>query len=514
MAYQAPLGSYIRLSFSEGPSTYVPPPGDEVSFNHIPNVDVALSVISLGAPTQAVNVLPGPIGLTVNTLSITNTTSTGNVKPGYSSVSVYALPGVLATRQLIVGRSVVLDSVAASLILQSISVSPGAVSVPLSSIGISAAPKDTSSVLVTRLSSLMLPLSSQSFTVLPGPVALTLNSLDTAVELPLIDRVYLPIKGSGPVDMQLYYSKTVDNTDANGGILSQRKVKNTHNSILPHVTEVERLNGSTVYRKVLWRNVDTADANFLNGMVYIDKKHDGDHIITIIPCSYNATQISIAPNAREYGTGVLSAGVAVGSTQFTLTLKDSSLQIFKTGDTIVLSAKNGSEKFSNITVLSQIDTTVTIQTNIPIKNPYIAGTLVSSCVLVDSLSNFSPRVSVLSTLGTHDNQYPVEVYGNGCIAQKWTLDFISSTQYTCTGSLIGTLSTTGDLAHDYTPINPYTGTPYFTLDQRALKGLYQQGDKVIFATNIAVTCIWVKRVTPPNSADTLSTFSCTIQGVT
>jgi len=510
MAYIAPLGNAVNFNFTTG--VYTPPVGNAIVFAFVPDVYIHLQALSLTHSTASFSVVPGATVLNMSSLSLSSIEDTSQIIPGSTSIYPNGLQDTIEVETILVGRGLHIHTIDTYLSIEPLSVVPGSIAVHMNSLATSLIAPKVISVIFVRLNSLSCITSNRVFTVVPGPIGIPVNAISGSVSFAVLDRVYLPIKGLGKIDIQAYYPETISNTINNGGPLSNRRVKNVNSSIFPPVTKEEKITGSILYRKVFWRNVNAENSNLLSGIVYLDKQFNDELLITILPCGYDDTQASVVQGVREYGTGLLTTAINIGSTSITVTLKDASLNIFNSGDTIVLAQGILSERFDNIIVVSKIGAVVTITLNRPTKYNYSIGSIISSCIRLSTLSGFGSKPNITSTLGTYNSSFPIEVFGNGGVRQSWTLTFTSESTFTCAGNKIGFLQN-GNIHSHYAPLNPYTGTPYFVIDRRLWEGVYQSGDIARFGTSIAATAIWAKRIVPTNSTTNLSVFSCAIQGV-
>ena len=60
---------------------------------------------------------------------------------------------------------------------------------------------------------------------------------------------------------------------------------------------------------------------------------------------------------------------------------------------------------------------------------------------------------------------------------------------------------------DYAPLNPATGTPYFTIKAIAWAGTFQMNDTVTFATQPAAIPIWYRRQVPAGTFSLANDFT-------
>ena len=74
-------------------------------------------------------------------------------------------------------------------------------------------------------------------------------------------------------DLVLYKSVTVSDVDANGGRMSYTQVTSgVLNNMFPNVTQDERTNGATRYRKFFYKNKNSAGETAANARVWISRK--------------------------------------------------------------------------------------------------------------------------------------------------------------------------------------------------------------------------------------------------
>jgi hypothetical protein len=510
MSY-APLdGTSLDFVFPES-SSYTPPLGDAVDITFIVNVNVPFTSINSPGSTKSLHVFPGAASLYLTTLDLYNSTKPEHIAPGSRSLIVGKLQSSLNTKSFIINRGTLLNSVVGQLSTVPLSIVTGPISFSVNSLTLSSNPPDTRSTLIAKANKLTLTPEVDNTSVLPGPISFVFDAIDGVLKASTYDAIYQPIKGLGEVDIRTYCSTVINDTDDNGGPISYKRIKNTHNSIFPSISDELQDSGGVIYRKIFWRNVSVGRSNLLNGVIYLNKEHSNSYSVCILPCGYYDTQGDIIPNARTYGTSVLTSSVTIGTSIITSILKDASLNTFRTGDTIVISNKLHNERFDNVTVV-KIGNTLTITLDTPVKYLYDINDVVSSCIQINTLSTFSPKVKVTSTSGIFDSLYPVESSGNGTIVQLWTLTFTSSTSFICTGTSV--ISIQGTILVDFSPINPFTGTPYFFIDRRSWKGEYQSGDYITFPTQLTFSAIWAKLIIPVGNTtvDSVGVFNCVIQG--
>lgn len=88
--------------------------------------------------------------------------------------------------------------------------------------------------------------------------------------------------------------------------------------------------------------------------------------------------------------------------------------------------------------------------------------------------------------------YPPVVTNMGSIAGKWALVFTGSTAFQVVEEKLGVIAT-GNVSSDAAPINPATGTPYFTIRKEGWGTGWAAGNAVRFNTDACLGPAWVVR---------------------
>lgn len=99
-----------------------------------------------------------------------------------------------------------------------------------------------------------------------------------------------------------------------------------------------------------------------------------------------------------------------------------------------------------------------------------------------------------TTAQYNDTLYPVQVANRGAIQERWAIIFTSSTAFNIVGEYSGVIGT-GNTSTNAIPINPITGTPYFTLLAAGWGSGWATGNTVRFNTIAANYPLWLARTT-------------------
>lgn len=155
------------------------------------------------------------------------------------------------------------------------------------------------------------------------------------------------------------------------------------------------------------------------------------------------------------------------------------------------------------------------------------GSFVSSALIIGDLK---ARVSVFfdqqtwngwydtlqgsNATGTYNKaQYPVEVSNRGCIQERWNIVFTNTTTVNVVGENVGQILSGVSITADIAPINPATGTPYFTLKALGWGAGWSAGNVLRFNTTAANYPVSVARtVLQGNPTVSNDSFALGIRG--
>lgn len=112
-------------------------------------------------------------------------------------------------------------------------------------------------------------------------------------------------------------------------------------------------------------------------------------------------------------------------------------------------------------------------------------------------------VGALISANYNDSLYPITVTNKGAIQERWALVFTDTTTFRCVGEYSGQIAT-GSINSDFAPINPVTGSPYFTVKKEGWGSGWASGNVVRFNTISANYPIWVIRTVKQSEPTVLS----------
>lgn len=94
--------------------------------------------------------------------------------------------------------------------------------------------------------------------------------------------------------------------------------------------------------------------------------------------------------------------------------------------------------------------------------------------------------------------FPILIDNRSAVKERWKLKFTSSTNFQCIGEKRGVIGT-GTINADFSPINPFTGQPYFTIKQQGWGGGWVTSNVLRFDTDPAAGPVWAIRTVLPSS---------------
>ena len=104
----------------------------------------------------------------------------------------------------------------------------------------------------------------------------------------------------------------------------------------------------------------------------------------------------------------------------------------------------------------------------------------------------------------NDALYPIAVTNKGAIQERWALVFTSNSSFRIVGETTGQLAGTGSTNADCAPINPVTGSPYFTVKKEGWGSGWANGNVLRFNTIAANFPVWVIRTVKQSEPTVLS----------
>jgi hypothetical protein len=303
----------------------------------------------------------------------------------------------------------------------------------------------------------------------------------------------------------------------NGGRMAfSQLVSGVKNNLFPDVSQSERLAGSTKWRKAFIHVNSAQDTALLNVRLFLDALTPAGDFVVFQPGTQTDTEDQIV--GRPYGIGTLYAPASGGATQLLVACERNpeyaTLQPFRVGDRLRVSDRPstggaGNEEWVTISGVSYGTDFATVDVSPALVNSYAtSNTLVSSVLELPSAVAGVTGVSVTSGGGSFGSATVgnLTAHNKGAVQENWTLTFTSATTFTVSGNTVGTLASPGSISADYAPLNPATGTPYFTIKAIGWSGSFQAGNTMSFTTQPAAIPIWYRRQVPAGTFSLANNF--------
>jgi hypothetical protein len=306
-------------------------------------------------------------------------------------------------------------------------------------------------------------------------------------------------------DLIFYRAEEESSNPTNGGKITNTIISSgALGTIMPNATKAERDSGSEVFRKLFFKANDANNGDLTDTIRFLDVPTTADDYIVLIQGTYADTQADLTGNERVYGCAYLSNDLAIATGPVTfdvdvehLDLATGTKAIFKVGDTCRLTTKalptspSGLEQDITLTVVSNVSTKVTVTTNDNIDSLFLTA---DGARLMPVIPKIDIATAVTGLTGKYDNVAgPIGLFNEGSFADTVTLTFTSSTNFTAT-SANGYVYGSGTTASDFEPVNPITGTLFFSVKALGYTTGIVNGDVIQFTVVPAYTGIWLDRV--------------------
>ena len=158
---------------------------------------------------------------------------------------------------------------------------------------------------------------------------------------------------------------------------------------------------------------------------------------------------------------------------------------------------------SDVQITGQLGFTRQLTHDFPVPGSYVSGALIAGdlrsrvSTLFDQGSwdgaTWANTVDGPAATGTYnDTLAPIAVTNDGAVTERWAFRFTSSTAFQIIGEHVGVIGT-NTINADTAPINPATGTPYFTISELGWGSGWSVGNIVRMNTVGAQFPVWVAR---------------------
>jgi hypothetical protein len=298
-------------------------------------------------------------------------------------------------------------------------------------------------------------------------------------------------------DLKLYKSKVVSDSAGNGGREGATEVvSGVLANVFPKVGQAERIAGGSRWRKISLHPQVLASSckAFLSTLSTAE-----DHF-ALVAGGHTDTQGDLTGTEKMHASGSLNGAAAAGATQVVVNFEDAADVDLANGDALWIYGING-QMFNTVSgAPSWNGNQATITLGSQLNVDYPQGSI---CAMVLEIGTLQPSFDTwaeTSAAGTYDEAtYPPTLAQVGTVRDDFTITFTSATAFSCSGLYEGAVGT-GQVSQDFSPINPATGTPYFTIDKDGWGGTWAIGNTVTFKTYPASKGLWLKEIWPAGAS--------------
>lgn len=151
---------------------------------------------------------------------------------------------------------------------------------------------------------------------------------------------------------------------------------------------------------------------------------------------------------------------------------------------------------------SYVGNVCTVQLAETVTSAYAAdgGSFGAGCIYEAELACILENWAENSAAGSYDElTYPVLLFNDGTVEDDWAVSFTSATDFTVSGAYYGTIGS-GNINTDFSPVNPDTGQPYFTLLSAGWGGTWANGETINFVTHPSAVPVLMEQEVPAATA--------------
>ena len=186
------------------------------------------------------------------------------------------------------------------------------------------------------------------------------------------------------------------------------------------------------------------------------------------------------------------------------------------------------DRIEDMAVLTDVQITGELSLSSTLTHDFpTTGTLVSNAVIYGDLfahatipfdqqtwtGEWSDSIIGASTLAQYNNNLnPIILDNASCIQERWVFIFTSATAFNCIGEHVGQIGS-GTKGTDFSPINPNTNFPYFTVQSAGWGSGWSAGNVLRFNTLAANVPTWViQAISQGQATDPDYTFCLEFRG--
>lgn len=311
------------------------------------------------------------------------------------------------------------------------------------------------------------------------------------------------------LDLRIYKAATMNDLAGNGGLMSaNRSISGASTNLFPRTTLDERTAGVAYrLRKAFYKMCDAADTPFYNAHIIPFLGTPALDYVTYFAGTQTDIQSDVLAagisSYDHYGAGLLNQSVSAGGQTLIVDCAAATPVIFRVGDMIHVSNKTdytgtGDSEYLTVDTVSYVGPQATITVLENLSNSYTHTVTTVSSVYEHGTLQYTAVEDSSSIAGDGAINYAdtdfVVTHLSG-VYEQWTLDFTSSTAFTCTGNTLGVVGS-GTTGAGIAPTNPDFSDSYFVLPASAFSGTFANGDQIVWTSTPAAVPMWHNLVVP------------------
>ena len=118
---------------------------------------------------------------------------------------------------------------------------------------------------------------------------------------------------------------------------------------------------------------------------------------------------------------------------------------------------------------------------------------------IDQSGLFEDALVGNATVASYDDiNYPILIENKSAVQERWKIRFTNSSSFQLVGETLGVVAV-GSIAADFSPINPMTNAPYFTIKSAGWGAGWVTNNILRFNTDAAAKPIWAIRTVLPST---------------
>lgn len=303
-------------------------------------------------------------------------------------------------------------------------------------------------------------------------------------------------------EIKYFYPKNVTNSASKGGISSNNEIPDQEDNIFPAMEAPDKVSGGTWVAKIFLKLDNSNNHRAINIKCFFNDITAPDSFMYFLKGTQRNTLGDITGAERKYGVGRINADINMGESAFSVNFEagNGANNLIQAGDLIHVNDGTQSESLTVDTVTMTADQ-VAITTTKPFENSFLLAdnSVCASVAKDDDVGTSQDLWAITSTAGTYDEAgYPLVLSNLGTEEMIAVFTMTSTTDFSCVTDNFGELGN-GNIATDFSPLNPKNGEPFFTLKAAGFGGAFVIGETFSIPLHPSSLAFWLAYNLPVNS---------------